>query len=915
MAGSLGRNPDNKGKTRRTKAAEPAGEGSPPGLTGASEEEKWRAIFLGAAVALLIARPLSPSEAATIGDGLPFVMLWLLLATAWGAMRCVIPGLPSRFGSPEALVLLGSAWYVVACFVNISSGPPRAMINAAWDWVGIVTGFLLIRQLLGNPREARALLAAGLGLAIGMALLGLYQYFYEFPSIRARFAHDPEGMLAQAGVYVEKGSREWTLFVNRLRSSEPLGTFALANSLAGFLVTWLVIGVGVGSYFSRRRNPGAPDCRAASGRPGAASEQATVPDTSDLPQAPAARGLSPPNQLKRVARQLFQKVIGVLRTTAKGPRGLILMLMLCVLLWVLLLTKSRSAHAALVVGIVLLVGQGLRRTSIWPGQRGRSEACKNLQRSTGAFTSATVGGRRAVRLALVYFLVAASVLASLVGLGFLVGWDWQVLAEAPKSLGYRLQYWIATLELIADRPIFGCGPGNFQVVYTRYMLPEASEVIADPHNFVLELMASAGVPAGCLFLWAILALLGSEGWRQDRRASKRAPSYPGGSPGWSGEPSEGSRNSTTQSPLQQTMSLATQESPLGVRAIAWGAVLGVGCGWIIGLFTTVPPSFIGVLCAAVGVILALWSCWPWIESGENESLLARVAATTMLVHLLASGGISFAGVAGALWMCLAVAGLKTKAPESLAWQRRLSREGKPRDPAAGTGWRSGILRFWPWAFKASKLQEIARPLSHATGQQIGRSALGISLGLMTLACYLMAYRPVMMARGYLLTAQRLSAEGRTAEALELLNRAASADPLAAEPALALAQAAWSRLLEGANGEAAKQFERWTERFVRLSGQSAKAWEGVGDLFWQGGLKLKDPQWLWKATEAYRQAALRFATNAVVRAKFARALATVGKLPEAKQEAGQALELDRRNPHPDRKIPADLRQEIQMILQR
>ena len=58
--------------------------------------------------------------------------------------------------------------------------------------------------------------------------------------------------------------------------------------------------------------------------------------------------------------------------------------------------------------------------------------------------------------------------------------------------------------MIADRPWLGCGPGNFQDVYTQYKLPEASEEVADPHDFLFEVWATAGTPA----LLALLGVLG-----------------------------------------------------------------------------------------------------------------------------------------------------------------------------------------------------------------------------------------------------------------------------------------------------------------------------------------------------------------------------------------------------------------------
>jgi hypothetical protein len=69
-----------------------------------------------------------------------------------------------------------------------------------------------------------------------------------------------------------------------------------------------------------------------------------------------------------------------------------------------------------------------------------------------------------------------------------------VLDKAWKSFGYRVQYWQSSVLMIADHPLVGCGPGNFQNVYTQYKLPDASEEVADPHNFLLDVWATAGTP-------------------------------------------------------------------------------------------------------------------------------------------------------------------------------------------------------------------------------------------------------------------------------------------------------------------------------------------------------------------------------------------------------------------------------------
>ena len=100
------------------------------------------------------------------------------------------------------------------------------------------------------------------------------------------------------------------------------------------------------------------------------------------------------------------------------------------------------------------------------------------------------------------------------------GLDRQVLSEASKSLGYRIEYWRATLSMIGAYPWLGVGPGNFQDYYTRFKLPEASEEVRDPHNILLELWATAGTFAFVLF---VAALEISPGDRCGRRPRAMKP--------------------------------------------------------------------------------------------------------------------------------------------------------------------------------------------------------------------------------------------------------------------------------------------------------------------------------------------------------------------------------------------------------
>ncbi len=98
------------------------------------------------------------------------------------------------------------------------------------------------------------------------------------------------------------------------------------------------------------------------------------------------------------------------------------------------------------------------------------------------------------------------VLACLLLLGFFLIWrrDPQVFTEATKSLSYRFEYWQATLKIIQQFPLFGIGLGNFQAIYPQYMSPTASETIADPHNWILDLASCCSVPIALLMVASLI---------------------------------------------------------------------------------------------------------------------------------------------------------------------------------------------------------------------------------------------------------------------------------------------------------------------------------------------------------------------------------------------------------------------------
>ena len=131
-----------------------------------------------------------------------------------------------------------------------------------WEWLGMGLCFLLARQFITSEREARAVVAVMIAVAVGLAGYGLYQRVVEFPQTRAEYAADPDLAIRNAGLWFPPGSRERELFESRLGNREPLATFALTNSLAAFLSPWMVILVGMtfGAARNRKRMLGMGLC-------------------------------------------------------------------------------------------------------------------------------------------------------------------------------------------------------------------------------------------------------------------------------------------------------------------------------------------------------------------------------------------------------------------------------------------------------------------------------------------------------------------------------------------------------------------------------------------------------------------------------------------------------------------------------
>ena len=488
-------------------------------------------LLVGGYTATLVAAALVPTDVIPRwGAGMGLTACWFILLLVWW-LSCLVSGQATiRWGPTSWALLAFLTLHSLSGLAMLSAGNPRSTVNMIWLWLGFGAVFWLARQLLRTPAECRAAISVMIALAVGLSMFGYYQYFVSLPRSRADYRKDPEGELRKAGIVAPAGTPQRKHFEDRLNSTEPISTFTLTNSLAGFLAPWLAAAVSISISNWRHR------------------------------------------QLRW---------------------GLALTALLSALLiggcWIL--TKSRTSWVAFALGLAVFGIYG-RRSGWQPNWR---------------WLAIGVG-----------LLGLLAVLATVVG-----GLDWLVLSESSKALVYRLQYWRSTAALISEHAWFGCGPGNFQQFYQAQQLPEASESVATPHNFLLEVWATAGTPA----MTAWIGLFGCLVW-QLRRGGRSTAVVPTHS-----ETSKGK-----------------------VRTIYWGSLVGVLIAYPLGAIAG--DRFVPAIeILAVGVppaALMLLAGHRWVLHGDLPLGVLVCALGVLLLNLLGAGGISYAGVAVTLWLLVAV---------------------------------------------------------------------------------------------------------------------------------------------------------------------------------------------------------------------------------------------------------------------
>lgn len=217
--------------------------------------ERIRRIALGLTAALVTARAYWPSEP-DVRVGAGGGLFWVLAVLVAAGLAFTASFIGGRFRWRWSWTDAALALLVVLVAISANHAVDRRpAINLAWEWVALGVAYFLIRNLPRTSQESSVLTGALVATAVAVSVYGLYQAKVELPLIKEQFKRNPQQVLQQANIDASPGSREAQLFQNRLLySSEVFSTFALANSLAGFIVGPLVIALAIGFHNLVRRD-------------------------------------------------------------------------------------------------------------------------------------------------------------------------------------------------------------------------------------------------------------------------------------------------------------------------------------------------------------------------------------------------------------------------------------------------------------------------------------------------------------------------------------------------------------------------------------------------------------------------------------------------------------------------------------
>lgn len=509
-----------------------------------------RALTATATISLLTAEFLWTTENAASGEGLYLVVLWLAVAAGccffvWRNRRTGNSGI--RLNAADwGILLIVSGHCLSTTGVFLAEGDRRSALNLTAEWIGLSAAWGLLRWLSFQRDFRQAAVASLCAVSVGLGAYGIWQHHIFYPQQAEWYATRRTALddairsgIGSAGIVAEFQAEQIPLdgparilWENRLLSStEPFGTFSLANTLAGILAAAVVLLV------------------------------------SQAVARPAAR--------PRTLAEILWFGSAILTVS-----------------YCLLLTKSRSAWAGAVLGLLVLVVLRSGHTRL-----------KTL-----------------FRWGMLAGILAGSVTTAALVAGIL---DKEVILESPKSLQFRLFYWFGSLRMLREHAVLGAGPGNFRQLYLMQKLDESSEEIRDPHNFLVDAWSSSGLCG----LWgtALIVVFLYQTLRQmsvNRAHNMCSDQVP---PGSGVQSAERQREYSTS---------------FAIRGMAGGFLLHAVWVWLNGYDLTMDQ--VSKLLLVTGLFsYVLLPRLRFLSDGGSSGI---AAAISLCVHLLAAGGFEMPAV-------------------------------------------------------------------------------------------------------------------------------------------------------------------------------------------------------------------------------------------------------------------------------
>lgn len=727
---------------------------------------------------LIISRYFLPAESAPEGDTLTLAFGWFIVTILFAASLLTDRARSFRLDLFDCAVWLLVAGQVLSTLVMIWSGEgqQRDALNMMWEWIALGCCYSLIRRLFATSDLRGTLIVGFITTVVVLSVYGIWQHHWMYDQLSQEYQEARQEYDATHSPEARQKLLSMGVPSDALEgSSRVLFEQRLLNSSEPLGMFALA------NTFAGLLVVGF---------------LLSFAVTIDCFFWKAASSSSPWFRLKPGIYLLATMIIG----------------------YCLILTKSRTAWVGLIGGLFSL---GL---------------LKLLQSRQSATADPLLWKKRFLKWGglAVILCFGFLLLATLSG-----GFDRAVLTEAPKSLQYRLEYWTATWDVIKENPIWGTGPGNFRSHYLKFKLPGSSEEIADPHNFILDVWANAGLIAFA----GLLLILCLACYR------------------WLMKPLTELDASEQQAPLTGNFFSQSQ------LALLSGFGLSFALLWGFQLFLfSIDESILWLFCLGWLVLFFI------LNTSANLSVSDQDATTSLVPLALGAGFIA---------LCI-----------------HLSGAGGIAMPAITQTWLLLLALAFPVTIKPAKPNVSSvtppQPGSSQTRPTIHLRAISLSACLILTFFFIgSSFAPTIQRKSLVLQAEQSLMRGSSVRnAQRYFSQASQVDPISPIPWQALAEIEFREAEQNRSA-----FERGVElkkAAIQRDPLNPRQYFDLGQRWEQQYQASHRQNDLTSALENFQRAVAGYPNNSLYRAEFAEALSDADKSAESQHEARRAIELDEAN---------------------